>query len=384
VFDRRWLLLWCLALAGGLVLSGSGVAVAEIGAAGVGPEHVVSDQHDSANPLVPQIEDGPDPDATVTRIEVDSNGTAQWSITVRMRLDSNESIDGFEAFQQEFERNRSQYLGQFRDRMTGVVADAATVTEREMAATDFEAETGIQEVPRRWGYVTYQFRWQGFAPVESGTVRVGDVFQGGLFLEEDDILIINGPSGYDRTAVDPTADVTSDGRLQWNGPVSFENERPRLVYQANETPSNGDSATPTVTPGTSNSGGIPVIPLTVGILIVSLIGAGGVYLRRHSEDSDPRGSSGSSTGDSTKTAPGVSGANLDELATDEDRVRRLLASEGGRMRQAEIADRLDWSASKTSRVVSEMADTGDVEKLRIGRENVIDLVEADRDEDESR
>jgi len=45
------------------------------------------------------------------------------------------------------------------------------------------------------------------------------------------------------------------------------------------------------------------------------------------------------------------------------------------MHQAEIADRLDWSSSKTSRVTSEMADAGDIEKLRIGRENVIDLAE---------
>lgn len=64
-----------------------------------------------------------------------------------------------------------------------------------------------------------------------------------------------------------------------------------------------------------------------------------------------------------------------ELVTDEDRVRRLLERNDGRMRQAAIAEELEWSASKTSRVVSGMADEETVEKLRIGRENVIDLLE---------
>ncbi|MBP1922838.1 putative membrane protein [Halorubrum alkaliphilum] len=47
------------------------------------------------------------------------------------------------------------------------------------------------------------------------------------------------------------------------------------------------------------------------------------------------------------------------------------------MRQSAIVEELDWSKSKTSRVLSRMADEGDVEKLRIGRENVIDLAETE-------
>jgi hypothetical protein len=60
--------------------------------------------------------------------------------------------------------------------------------------------------------------------------------------------------------------------------------------------------------------------------------------------------------------------------TDEERVERALARERGRMRQSALATELEWSASKTSRVLSAMADDGRVEKLRVGRENVVDLV----------
>ena len=43
------------------------------------------------------------------------------------------------------------------------------------------------------------------------------------------------------------------------------------------------------------------------------------------------------------------------------------------MRQADIAEAVDWSKSKTSPVVSWMAEEGTVEKIRIGRENVVRL-----------
>jgi len=66
-----------------------------------------------------------------------------------------------------------------------------------------------------------------------------------------------------------------------------------------------------------------------------------------------------------------------DLLTDEDRVRRALEESGGRMKQSAIVDEFGWSKSKTSRVLSRMADDGEVEKLRIGRENVIDLVDED-------
>jgi uncharacterized membrane protein len=46
------------------------------------------------------------------------------------------------------------------------------------------------------------------------------------------------------------------------------------------------------------------------------------------------------------------------------------------MKQAEVAEVLDWSASKTSRVLSDLEDDGIVERVRLGRENVVDLSDA--------
>lgn len=374
MISRRWLV--CLAL-GLLVVLGAGVAAG----AAVADSDAAVDQRASGE--IPQIEEGPDPDATVTRISVRPNGSAVWSLTVRMRLDSNESIEGFEAFEEEFEANRSRYLGQFRDRMTGVVGNAETVTGREMTATEFESEIGIQEVPRRWGYVTYQFRWDGFATTDDG-VTVGDVFRGGLFLDDDDVLIVEPPSGYESDTADPTPDETGEGQLQWNGPVSFDDQRPQARFVPAGSASSGGGA------------GLLPTPVLLGSVALVLVGLAAAYRLRRDSDSEPPVASdrdieqaggvdaGGATSDADPTGSGADVGDplgLDELATDEDRVTALLSAEGGRMRQAEIADRLDWSASKTSRVISALADEDAVEKLRIGRENVIDLVDDTGDSD---
>ncbi|WP_430505579.1 helix-turn-helix transcriptional regulator [Haloparvum sp. PAK95] len=59
--------------------------------------------------------------------------------------------------------------------------------------------------------------------------------------------------------------------------------------------------------------------------------------------------------------------------SDEDRVRKLLRENGGRMKQVRIVEETGWSKSKVSVLLSEMEDEGVVSKLRVGRENVVSL-----------
>lgn len=363
----------CCVLLGALALAGAGGTAAGV-AADNGP---VADQDAVATQSQAEF----DPDVTITRIRVHENGSATWSVTVRLELDSNQSVEEFEAFQAEFERNQSAFVSRFRDRMTGVVSNAATATNREMTATQFRAETGVEEVIRRWGYVTYRFRWEGFVPPESDTLTVGDVFQGGFFLEENDILIVEGPRGYETETVAPSADTGNRTQLQWDGPRSFADQRPRVTFAQPEDGSAGGDG--------SGSSGFP-LPVVLVVLVAALVAIGVTYVRRKRGDGTtaaPADGEDESKGTAEQTTDSGAGAaagddlSLGELATDEDRVQQLLASEGGRMRQADIADRLDWSASKTSRVVSDMADEDKIEKLRIGRENVIDLVEDGADEE---
>lgn len=62
-----------------------------------------------------------------------------------------------------------------------------------------------------------------------------------------------------------------------------------------------------------------------------------------------------------------------EFLTDEDRVIRLLESNGGQVRQLDIVEQTEWSKSKVSRLLSRMHDNDQIEKISMGRENLIAL-----------
>jgi hypothetical protein len=62
-----------------------------------------------------------------------------------------------------------------------------------------------------------------------------------------------------------------------------------------------------------------------------------------------------------------------ELLSDEERVERLLRRNGGRMKQASIVSETGWSDAKVSQLLSSMAEADRVDKLRLGRENLISL-----------
>ncbi|MEF8882347.1 MAG: helix-turn-helix domain-containing protein, partial [Halapricum sp.] len=49
----------------------------------------------------------------------------------------------------------------------------------------------------------------------------------------------------------------------------------------------------------------------------------------------------------------------------------LLADNDGRMKQANIVEETGWSNAKVSQLLSSMDEDGRIEKLRIGRENLI-------------
>jgi uncharacterized membrane protein len=69
---------------------------------------------------------------------------------------------------------------------------------------------------------------------------------------------------------------------------------------------------------------------------------------------------------------------LDEtLLSDEERVERLLESNGGRMKQAAIVEETDWSNAKVSQLLSSMDEEDRIDKLRIGRENLISFPDVD-------
>jgi hypothetical protein len=255
-----------------------------------------------------------------------------------------------------------------------------------MHAVNFTASTTVQEVPRRWGIVTYQFTWTNFTTVENGSLVVGDVFQGGFFFAANDSLEIEAPRGYEITSVAPRPATRSDEAVTWVGREDFATRHPRVVASPS---TDGNTTVSTVseahqTGGPSSTGGVGSGPIIGGVLLLGLVGVSGYTLwqRRDTpsasgasaeiETGPPRTDTRPPTEQETADAPADTG-----IKTDAERGRELLKAHDGRMRQAAIADELDWSASKMSRVVSDLVDQGTVEKLQLGRENLINLTADD-------
>ncbi|WP_246391753.1 helix-turn-helix transcriptional regulator [Halosimplex pelagicum] len=67
----------------------------------------------------------------------------------------------------------------------------------------------------------------------------------------------------------------------------------------------------------------------------------------------------------------------EELLSDEERVERLIERNGGRMKQAAIVRETGWSNAKVSQLLSAMDDDDRIDKLRIGRENLISFPDED-------
>lgn len=79
--------------------------------------------------------------------------------------------------------------------------------------------------------------------------------------------------------------------------------------------------------------------------------------------------------DGPATAPGFDRAerqgSSEPVLTDEDRVLRILRENGGWVYQGLIVEETTWSKSKVSRLLSRMADEGTIEKVSVGRQNVV-------------
>lgn len=335
----------------------------------------------SGGTIVTAQQTAPETDNTVTLIQLRPSGDAAWTVQIRTRLETQQQVDDFRAFQEAFRRNTSKYLDPFRDRIRAVVTRAANATGRPMGASKFSASTSIQEVPRRWGVITFEFTWTGFAEQRNGKFAVGDVFQGGLFLAANDSLKIAVADEHEVTSVEPTPDDRDSGVLIWHGRQDFSDGHPAVVIEARQIrTTNGPmikSRSPAADGGPSSPEGGRQLGLYAGGSILVIIVAIGAYAlwRRSAFRGGSPGSEAppepASTGEQGSRPTTVNG----EVMTDPERVEKLLDQHGGRLKQAVITDELGWSDSKVSRVVSGMEDDDTVTKLQLGREKLVELPE---------
>jgi hypothetical protein len=174
-----------------------------------------------------------------------------------------------------------------------------------------------------------------------------------------DISPLGNPDGSSSSAPTPNVDSNSNSspnsdRDSNNAPSSTD------ATDSTEMESAVSDTASTSTPGASESGNDDIADADTTESSMTT-------------ESESESESEANTQQSEDSMPDIS--TDPALLSDEERVEQLLSRNGGRMRQASIVDKTGWSDAKVSQVLSMMAEKNRVDKLRLGRENLISLPE---------
>ncbi|OYR51207.1 hypothetical protein DJ73_13875 [Halorubrum sp. Ea1] len=344
---------------------------------------------------VGQIESDFDPNtATRIRIEPTPDRDARWEVSVRYALADETEVRAFETAGQRFLDGE---VGPGPALFEGLAREASRNVDRTMRIESVDREVIVHEDPSEFdvgeegtaavGELRLTFVWTEFLGADGENLVVGDALTTpeGTWLRslgEGQTLEIATPDGYAVTGTPGSTVQIRDNAVTIEGPRTFgEDERVAVVYAP------------------AGTTGPPWEMLTAAILVAALLIAGSVVAYRRMGDNDAGGATANgSNGDGVSRATTadddassgaaaagpIGGENGDaateaepeedlSLLSDEERVERLLTDNGGRMRQADIVAETGWSDAKVSQLLSAMADEGRVEKLRLGRENLISL-----------
>lgn len=307
---------------------------------------------------------GFDADRVLLRFDVRDDGSATAHIEYRFALDRSNSTAAFESLQRDIEANRTAYLDRFERRIDQTVQTANNSSSRVMAVQNVTVRAETRQLPQPYGVVNYTYTWHGFAAVENDRIRIGDALAG-FYLDDGSRLQISWPEGYHARTVHDSASETRDRAAIWTGPTWFDRGGPRIVLARNGVP----------------IGTVPVALLALSLLCVA--GGGAVWWH-----SNRRAiawlSTGSSADDRTTgpadehapTEPTTTSVEL-ELMSNEERILWEIDQRGGRVKQQDLVTALGWSDSKVSRSVSALHERGEIERFRLGNENVLTVTDKD-------
>ena len=309
-------------------------------------------------------------------IALQTDGSASWTIEFWSVLDDDDSTAAFDSLADDIASDPDSYTADFSDRIDDTVDTASQSTNREMSADAFSVETDRQSLGREYGIVRYTFEWTGFAQVDGETLRAGDAIDG-LFLDDGSRLLVSWPDDYELQSVTPEPDDERTNAVIWRGDsTEFLSGEPRLA----------------VGPATLGVGSGTLAVSLVALAL--LLGGAGWLLRRRSTGGTDGTDSIAATGSTAESTEPASEADASpapeqpvdsspgsepdsELLSNEEQVLQLLESNGGRMKQQTVVQELGWTDAKTSKVVSKLRDDEEIESFRIGRENVLRVLDED-------
>ena len=293
-------------------------------------------------------------DVTVLQIALEPDGDARWTVSARFALEGENESAAFQRLADEYVDGENDALSADPYRTAAALASESTGRPMALRSVDRTASQ-VNDT----GELRLSFTWTNFSRVVDGgeELHLGDVFTTPTDtwlprLGADQVLVIEFPEGYVVESVSRGLDNRS---IRVTGPATFEPGEPSATLVRSE----GVGGSP---PSPTGGFGVPSALTGGAALAVLLLVAYLLYRRREAEAPDEEGA----------TEPVPEPAD-DELLSDEERVLRLLRAEGGRMKQVDIVEETDWSNAKVSQLLTAMAEEGRIEKLRIGRENLISL-----------
>lgn len=336
---------------------------------------------------------------TVIEIQLRPNGNATISVKTIVPIEDANDTAGFNEAAQAFEVGtvKGNSLDSFRR-----AASAASNASNRSMSIDNDSVDRTTARDGDVGMFILKFKWENFAnksTTPNGTyLTVDDAFTtpDGTWvprLMENQTLKIRGPDGFH---VQKTSIAHNGLSSVLSGPYPFDHEEFIIVYASGQPPASENASSDPVFPIDFSQN---IIGVAVLILLV-VLGSVGVFafsrrdglLRRVKADGGV-GTDGRVSTTEERDAhldPGVTATDADvgadtdsetlldnginvDLLSDEERVERLLEENGGRMKQANIVRETDWSNAKVSQLLSSMDEEERIEKLRIGRENLISL-----------
>ncbi|WP_152529747.1 helix-turn-helix transcriptional regulator [Candidatus Halobonum tyrrellensis] len=337
-------------------------------------------------------------------VSVHDDRSARWSVTTTFPFETDADRAAFEAYADRYEAGEA-VGGPSAVVFRNAAAVAENATGREMAIRDVNRSAGL--VNETAGVLRLNFTWTGFVGRDdTGQLVLADVFRTAenttwfRTLQSGQRLVVAPPAGYIPSDVDvPPRYQIDDRRVVITGAAVLDADQLSIRFAPTAT---------TPDPWGLDDQGLLLVALGGGLLAAAV--AVLLYRRQRAGDGEgesrtPAAAAGPVSGrptDGGATSPAGDDAPADpaggsdadaadtggtdadgedetdvELLSDEERVERLLDRNGGRMRQAAIVQETGWSDAKVSQLLSAMADDERVEKLRLGRENLISLPDYD-------
>ena len=324
---------------------------------------------------------------TTFDVELRADGGADWTVRTSVPIDTPEERAAFRSHAEAFVDGEDA-AGPSVTLFEAAAEAASTAADREMLVTDVERDYRVGDDS---GTLLLRFRWTEFLGGDGDRYELGDALltpEGTWVrsLESSQEIRIHTPPGYEiQRSIEARQENDS---LVIAGPESFDPGEFSVVYapaEGSDTSSPTPSPTATPSPAGPTGEGIDGAAAALLGLLFLAVGVLAVWRWRGDEPIDADGGdeppSSDASGDAAAERESEETPGVDpELLSDEERVEALLERHGGRMRQADIVDETDWSDAKVSQLLSRMAEEGSVEKLRLGRENVISLPDDDGSE----